>query len=665
MYAWVFGIDGFCYLGRTWEEFLDVLHEIRDFYELSDKKRLIVYCHNLCYEFQFMRHWLQWEGIFASTERHPLKAMTTLGIEFRDSYILSGMSLGSTADNLKKYKVMKLIGSLDYKLLRHSNTPLSSKEWHYVINDGLSTMCFIQEEIERNGNSIAKIPLTNTGYVRKYLRNCCYHEGRKSHNSTYYKSNSYGIYRAIMDNLTITLDEYLIAKEAFMGGFTHANILNCNVLLSNMGSYDLSSAYPSSICLDRFPMGKGTFAKGKTQEQYMKLVQCYCCIMRVKLKNIRSRWRGDHFLSVSKCREIKNEKQDNGRIIDCEYCETTITDVDFRILEKFYTFDVEIIHLWYYPRGYLPKPFILGVLELYKNKTTLKGVEGQEILYSHSKGMINSAYGCMVTDILSDNFIYENDEWGLKKVDPKEEIEKYNTSKTRFLSYLWGIYVTSWTRFRIASTIEAIGIEDYVYSDTDSVKFLNVEEHEEYFKSFNEHIDQKIKKVSDLYKIPVEMFKPLTKDGKEKVLGYFDREEDMKHFKTLGAKRYMVEYEKPHKMKLSEGKELETPYSLTISGVNKFQAIPEILKKCKKGKTPFDFFYIGYKFDVNECGKLTHTYIDDGIEGEVIDYLGNRAYYCEKSFIHMEETTYKITTKEEYLETIMLDQNERKDIYLL
>ena len=35
MYAWVFGINGKCIIGRTWDEFLLILKRVKDFYSLE------------------------------------------------------------------------------------------------------------------------------------------------------------------------------------------------------------------------------------------------------------------------------------------------------------------------------------------------------------------------------------------------------------------------------------------------------------------------------------------------------------------------------------------------------------------------------------------------------------------------------------------------------
>ena len=58
MYVWQWQIGPDCLImGRTWEEFLDVLHMIRGFIQkgFGDRTRLVVWVHNLSYEFQFLR----------------------------------------------------------------------------------------------------------------------------------------------------------------------------------------------------------------------------------------------------------------------------------------------------------------------------------------------------------------------------------------------------------------------------------------------------------------------------------------------------------------------------------------------------------------------------------------------------------------------------------
>ena len=57
---------------------------------------------------------------------------------------------------------------------------------------------------------------------------------------------------------------------------------------------------------------------------------------------------------------------------------------------------------------YLPKTFIEFILEKYEDKTKLKNVEGQEVLYALAKNSFNSLYGMSVTNTIRNEVIFEN-----------------------------------------------------------------------------------------------------------------------------------------------------------------------------------------------------------------------------------------------------------------
>ena len=172
-YEWSFGINGIVTVGRTWEEYEELIRNVENLFGTSENVRLIVYVHNLSYEFQFMRKIFEWDKVFSLDVRKPVYAITKTGIEYRCSYKLSGYNLETVGKNLQKYKVEKMSGDLDYSKVRHSKTPLTEKEWQYCVHDVLVVMAYIQEKIESDGD-ITKIPLTKTGYVRNYCRNNCF-----------------------------------------------------------------------------------------------------------------------------------------------------------------------------------------------------------------------------------------------------------------------------------------------------------------------------------------------------------------------------------------------------------------------------------------------------------------------------------------------------------
>ena len=163
MYVWQYGINGHIIVGRTWNSFVSLMEKISKTLSLNKTKHLLVYVHNLGFEFQFMQKWFEWDDVFYIDDRTPIKAVTTSGIEFRCSYALSGKSLEEVGKELIKYKVEKATGKLDYTKIRNSLTPLTEDELLYCVNDIKVVMSYIQEKIETEG--ITNIPLTNTGYT--------------------------------------------------------------------------------------------------------------------------------------------------------------------------------------------------------------------------------------------------------------------------------------------------------------------------------------------------------------------------------------------------------------------------------------------------------------------------------------------------------------------
>lgn len=632
MYIWMFGmgLGKEIFYGRTWEEFLDLCERLQHYFGLNENRRLVIYIHNLGYEFQFMCKYFNWENVFAINERKPIKALCSYGIEFRDSYILSGYSLANTAKNLTTHKVRKMEGDLDYSLIRHQSTQLTEKELGYCSNDIEIILAYINEQITQY-EDITKIPLTNTGRVRKYVKDACYYT-----NSNHRKSNrgKYQRYRQIMTDLTLDKATYIQLKRAFMGGFTHSNPNHTGKTLENVSSIDLTSSYPTVMLADKFPMSRAKELNITTVEELKKAMSLYCLVFDLKLEGLRNTLKYESYISESKCFKMVKPVINNGRVYDAEMIQTTITDVDFNIIEKVYEWDkISIANVRGFVKAYLPKSIIESILNLYQDKTTLKGVEGKEVEYLLSKGMLNSVYGMCVTDVVKDEHVF-NDTWGIERVDVDEKIEEYNKSKNRFLFYPWGIWVTAYARRNLWTAILNIG-DDYIYSDTDSIKMLNFDSHKEYVEKYNKHIGKKLADMMEHYKLNVELLAPKTIQGKAKPLGIWEFEGNYSHFKTLGAKRYLVK----------ENGE----FHLTVAGLSKKNGITHMVNICG-GDTEqvFNIFNDDLYIPADKTGKMTHTYIDTEKEMFVVDYDGVQERVLTLSGIHLEPCDFTLSISEQY-----------------
>lgn len=643
MYIWQFGINGFIIVGRTWDEFVNMCSVITETLALTKKLRLIVYVHNLAYEFQFIRKWFDWNRVFSIDLRKPIYAITTGFIEFRCSYLLSGYSLAKLGEQLMKYKCSKKVGDLDYSLIRHTGTPLTDTELGYCINDIKVVMCYIQERIEEC-KGIHRIPITKTGFVRQYCRKHCLRTVVDG------KTVPKWDYVNLMQDLQITgLDEFDMLQRAFAGGFTHANAHYTDEIVPEVDSYDFTSSYPYVMVSEKYPMSQGVAVTVKSMKQFEFLISKYCCVFDIEFTNIFASQIQDNPISVSKCFVKENAAENNGRIVGAAKIALTITDVDFHIIKNFYTWEsLRIGQMYCYRKEYLPTPFIHSILDLYEKKTKLKGVEGKEVEYLNSKEMLNSCYGMSVTNPLRDEFVY-NGEWDINAMSDehkKDLLFKYNTSKNRFLFYPWGIFVTAYARRNLFTGIHEAK-EDYIYSDTDSIKLRNGDKHADYFNAYNMQVVQKLRAACKYHNLPFSMCEPETIKGITKTLGVWDYEGRYRHFKTLGAKRYMVEEENALKV---NGKSYN--FSLTVSGVNKKSAIPYLLETYGENGI-FEAFTNYLDIPPKATGKNIHTYIDYDINGKLTDYLGNECEYNEKSGVHLEPTGYSLSLSVMYLNYLM------------
>ena len=631
MYIWAFGIADLKIYGRTWEEFQALMELFSDIFELHKDKRILCYIHNFSFEFQFMRKYFEWTEVFAISERKPIKALTSLGIEFRDSYILSGFSLAKTAENLANHTIEKMTGDLDYSLLRTKDTPLTDKEMGYVEKDIVIILYYINEQIEQYGD-LHKVPLTNTGRVRKYVERNCYYTNtnhRKSSRGKYHR------YRKLMQSLTLTTSDYMIAKQSFQGGFTHANSHYTGQTLENVTSIDFTSSYPAVMLAELFPMSKAEYVEVKDTNHFLELLKTYHVIFEATFTNIQTTIEQENYLSESKCRDIEKPIINNGRIFRADKLTTTITEIDFSIIRKAYnwdSFNISNVHI--FQKGYLPKSIIESVLELYKGKTELKGVEGKEVEYGLAKGMLNSVYGMSVTDIVRDETDYINDEWESTPPLIGNEIEKYNDKKNRFLFYIWGVYITAYARRNLWTGILNMG-DDYIYSDTDSIKLLNYEKHLPYIEKYNEVIIKKMELMCEYYKLDVNDLKPKNIQGIEKPIGVWDYEGTAEKFKTLGAKRYLT---------LKDNK-----LELTVAGLSKKNGLEYMIEQCGGNyHKVFDYFNDELYIPAERTGKMTHTYIDDSITFIATDYLGNSTEVTTHSGVHLESVDFTLSLSKQY-----------------
>ena len=104
MYVWQFAIEDYTVKGRTWEQFFQflsilqkALDRIRTENKLSVNPYLVIWVHNLAYEFTFLSGLYKFtnEETFFRDVRKPIYCRMFDSFEFRCSYIQSNLSLSA------------------------------------------------------------------------------------------------------------------------------------------------------------------------------------------------------------------------------------------------------------------------------------------------------------------------------------------------------------------------------------------------------------------------------------------------------------------------------------------------------------------------------------------------------------------------------------------
>lgn len=624
MYIWMFSINETVYYGRTWDdlkEFLELLSQ-----NVPEKK--IVFVHNLSYEFQFLRSQFDFKNVFARTKRKVMKAtLNYYNIEFHCTYFMTNISLEKLADTFK-LPIKKLVGNLDYDIIRVPTTKLNDNELAYCENDCLVIYHYIKLELE-DYLRVDKIPITSTGKVRKQLQELVYKD--------------IGYRRNIRKSININPHIYNLLIESFQGGYTHANWIFADEVIENVDSFDFTSSYPYVMTSFKYPMSE--FVKDNIKS-VTDMYRLYAYLLVVRFKNIKCKYY-NNFISSSKCRYIKGGKFDNGRIMSASEIEIVLTDIDFKLILETYNCEYEILESYSALYKYLPKLLINFILDKYVKKTELKGIEEEEINYQRVKAMFNSIYGMTVTNTIRNNVTYDNIRgWEEEELTNEEIIELLEKEKKKgFLSFSTGVWVTAYARYNLLSNLIKLD-EKVLYADTDSLKI-----YEGYNKNiieeYNKNVKERIKYVSEILNIPIEKYSPKDIKGDKHLLGVFESETKKgdsftyKKFITQGAKKYAVE-------------DFKGNIKITVAGVPK--------KKGAKCLNKIEDFKDDLLFKSSITGKQTLIYLDNQIENTLIDYQGHKYLNTDKTGCCLIPCSYELGKSLEYAELIS-DESSKRAVY--
>lgn len=448
--------------------------------------------------------------------------------------------------------------------------------------------------------------------------------------------------------------------------------------------FDYISSYPFVATAFNFPVGKFEEYTEDIDKLHLEYdhpdFENWRYIFIIEFENIESI---DDFMLESKSKAIvENAIIDNGRVMSADKMRVCLTDCDYALYKKFYKWkDKKVIRSWRAKAGKLPEYLLRPMWDCGEKKQSLKHVKGKEREYMLNKIMFNIFYGLCCKQPVYINYGYTNriTEEGYKTIETntksffgtKENIEHilqgddefmikhkpeccqttdFNTATINFiLSPFWGIWIAAFARFNLLNIINKISqnsewiTNDCLYCDTDSVYFINGEKHLHIINEWNLWVQNRVLKA-----LPPEYHETLGKLGQldniaeDETGGYSDK---FINFKTLGAKRYIKEYQLPKKKKIS----------VTVAGLPK-----GVLENfCKRNKKDIykefvnlmDFTIESEDLEEQEKVKLGRKYHDE----LMIFYIGvgeEQTKVVEYSSCVLYPTTFKLKMDKLYLEQI-------------
>ena len=550
MYIWQFQIGTrLTVFGRTWEEFRWFLMKLRSCIPRGAKA--IVYVHNLSYEFQFLKgiYDFDQDDLFPIDRRKILYCRMFNCIEFRCSYLQTNMNLKKFTEKMNVPH--SKLDDFDYGIPRFPWSDLTIEELRYCQNDVLGLVEAIREEMKRDGDTLLTIPYTSTGYVRRDFKKAL-------------KDAGY-FYRWAWDYFP---DQklYEIMRKAFRGGDTHGNRWYADRIIHNVHSYDRSSSYPDVICNCQFPVTPFEWVEINSIDRIRELRDKHNRAFLLRLRfsggiKLKSEYWGSPYLSRDKSEKIRGGVFYNGRILEAESLELCITDVDLRIIDEEYDIGkIIVLDCYKSTYGKLPQCMIDLTIDYYKRKTELKGVDKYQ--YDKAKNKLNSIYGMTAQNPISIPLVYSPEEKEFA-YDMDADLTKLfeEQKKTYWLPYQYGIFVTAWARYELFLGVKNVAMEagssidefsDFVYCDTDSVKFFGNADFTEYNESHKERSIHSGAYATD-------------RKGVTHYMGVFEQESDYSEFKHLGAKKY--------------GGIVDGNMELTIAGVSKQWGAEELKER--------------------------------------------------------------------------------------
>lgn len=372
--------------------------------------------------------------------------------------------------------VKKMTENFDYDKKRTVGDDLTAKEWEYVEHDADIVSRMLSSEFKIDDLNIGAVPLTRSSNAyNNYLK------------PLVKKYNSDPNFKWGVTFPATTIELYEMIGPSYAGGRTFVNPRYAGLNLHCLASLDANSMHPSQMLKD-MPVGEvhifeGTPSAEDSESYPFHVYEVSFDSFKMKpdgFATLMPKW-GKNSDDIFNSEQVKTDAWGDPANI-------TMTSLDLKWFKKNYDIvNLEIVKTYAWANG--GKIFKDAVIEMYeaKNKAKHDMVKYQKMYDNGNRHAKEKLMAATVQKMLSK--LNLNGTYGKLGQSPvnhtkravKEYDEENDTMRVAYelgievedsvCSYLpAAIFITAYSRDTLYTMIEAVGVDNWVYSDTDSCK---------------------------------------------------------------------------------------------------------------------------------------------------------------------------------------------------
>ena len=457
-------------------------NSIDDFIEFCKNKRenYVLYFHNLKFDGEYIFNYLlnnDYKCIKDKKNRED-KTFTTLISDTGQFYSIEIFFETKNKKHINKvtiYDSLKILNFSVDKIAKDFNLPIRKLEIDYHAKREIGHI-LTKEEVDYIKNDVEIMAralefMFNENLTKMTIGSDALHN-YKEMNTNFTKYFPLLPYQIDLD-----------IRRSYKGGFTYLNDAYVEKETGKGLVLDVNSLYPSVMKYEKLPFGEPLYFEGEYKEDclYSLYIQTFSCSFELKEGKIPSIQIKNN-LSFVPNEYVKSSK---GDIVTL-----TLTNIDLKLfLENYNVYDLTYHSGWKF-KGI--KGLFTQYIDYWSEKKISAKKEKNNVLYIISKLMLNSLYGKFgLNPNVQSKYPYLNEECIVKyKMYPKEIRDSIYIPVASF--------ITSYARNKTIRTSQSIkdytiknfNKDYYIYSDTDSIHLLDIDEN--VLKSFVDIDDYKL-----------------------------------------------------------------------------------------------------------------------------------------------------------------------------